>query len=273
MSTEIFRGRVVIITGASSGIGEALAYQLAKEGAVLSLAARSAERLETVADECRRLGAKAASVPTDVSNEDQCKALVDSTLTTFGHIDVLVNNAGFGVRAPLADLPSLALFVEVLNTNFMGSVHCTYYALPHLKQTGGRVVSVVGLVAKVPLPYYSSYTASKCAMAGFFDVVRMELEDSGVSVTTVYPDFVATGFAANERDANGICRGQDAARIYNEKTMTAQKCAQVIVEAAAARRREVTLSRRGRLVPWIKLLAPKLVEERARRAVPTLPQA
>ena len=273
MGAEGFRDHAVIITGASSGIGEALAYHLAKAGAFLALAARSAERLETVAAECRRLGAKAVSVPTDVSDEDQCKALVASTLTTFGRIDALVNNAGFGVRAPLADLPSLALFVEVLNTNFMGSVYCTYYALPHLKQTKGRIVAVSGLIAKVPLPYLSSYTASKFAMAGFFDVVRMELEDSGISVTTVYPDFVATRFAANVRDAGGRPRGQDAARIYSEKTMTAQKCARLIVEAAAARRREITLSTRGRLVPWIKLLAPGVVDKIAKKMVPNPPSA
>jgi short-subunit dehydrogenase len=272
MGTEGFRDQVVIITGASSGIGEALAYHLAQEGAFLALAARSAERLETVAAECRRLGAKVASVPTDVSDEGQCKALVASTLTTYGRIDALVNNAGFGVGARLANLPSLALFVEVLNTNFLGSVYCTYYALPHLKQTRGRIVAVSSLAAKVPLPYYSSYTASKYAVAGFFDVIRMELEDSGVSVTTIYPDFVATRFAANVRDAGGRPRGQDA-RSYSKKTMTAEKCARLIVEAAAARRREVTLSTRGRLVPWIKLLAPGVVDKIAKKIVLNPPSA
>ena len=272
MGAEGFRDHAVIITGASSGIGEALAYHLAKAGAFLALAARSAERLETVAAECRRLGAKAVSVPTDVSDEGQCKALISSTLTTFGRIDALINNAGFGVRAPLADLPSLALFVDVLNTNFMGSVYCTFHALPHLKQTKGRIVAVIGLVAKVPLPYLSSYTASKYAMAGFFDVIRMELEDSGVSVTTVYPDFVATRFAANVRDADGRHLGQDA-RSYSKKTMTSQECARLIVKAAAARRREVTLSIRGRLVPWIKLLAPGFVDKIAKKMVPKPPSA
>ncbi|MGB7629466.1 MAG: SDR family oxidoreductase [Candidatus Deferrimicrobium sp.] len=270
MGTEGFRDQVVIITGASSGIGEALAYHLAQAGAFLALAARNAERLETVAAECRRLGAKAASVPTDVSDEGQCKALVASALTTYGRIDALVNNAGFGVGARFANLPSLALFVDVLNTNFLGSVYCTYYALPHLKQTGGRIVAVSSLAAKVPLPYYSSYTASKYAMAGFFDVIRMELEDSGVSVTTVYPDFVATRFAANVRDAGGRPRGQDA-RSYSRKTMTAQECARLIVEAAAVRRREVTLSTRGRFVPWIKLLAPGVVDKIAKKVVRKLP--
>jgi len=125
----------------------------------------------------------------------------------------------------------------------------------------------------VPLPYLSSYTASKYAMAGFFDVVRMELEDSGISVTTVYPDFVATRFAANVRDAGGRPRGQDAARIYSEKTMTAQKCARLIVEAAAARRRDVTLSARGILAPWIKLLAPGVVDKIAKKVVRKSPSA
>jgi short-subunit dehydrogenase len=272
MGRANFKDQVVVVTGASSGIGEALAYHLARAGASLALAARSADRLETVAAECRRLGAKAASVPTDVSDERQCKALVASTLSAYGRIDALVNNAGFGVRASLADFPSLALFVEVLNTNFLGSVYCTYHALPHLKQTRGRIVAVASLVAKVPLPHFSSYTASKCAMAGFFDVVRMELAGSGVSVTTVYPDFVATRFAANARDAGGRPRGDDATkRYYSDKTMTAQECARLIVKAAEARRREVTLSARGRLVPWIKLIAPRVVDKIAEKAVTTPP--
>jgi short-subunit dehydrogenase len=244
-----------------------LTYHLAQAGAFLALAARSAERLETVAAECRRLGGKAASIPTDVSDESQCKALVSSTLTTYGRIDALINNAGFGVKALLADLPSLTQFRDVLSTNFLGTVYCTYYALPHLKQTRGRIVAVIGLVARVPLPYFSSYTASKYAMTGFFDVVRMELEDSGVSVTTVYPDFVATDFVANVRDAGGRRQGQDAARRHSEKIMTAQECARLIVEAAANRRREVTLSTRGRLVPWIKLLAPGVIDTLAKKAV------
>jgi len=272
MGTEGFKDRVVIITGASSGIGEALACHLAQAGAFLALAARSVERLETVAAECRRIGAKAVSVPADVSDEDQCKALIATALTTYGRIDALVNNAGFGVGARFGSLPSLALFVDVLNTNFMGSVYCTYYALPHLIQTKGRIVAVSSLAAKVPLPNYSGYTASKHAMAGFFDVIRMELEDSGVSVTTIYPDFVVTRFAANVRDAGGRPRGQDA-RSYSRKTMTAQECARLIAEAAAARRREVTLSTRGRLVPWIKLLAPGVVDKIAKKMVPNPPSA
>ncbi len=268
MGTEGFRDQVVIITGASSGIGEALACHLAREGAFLALAARSAERLETVAAECRRLGAKAVSVPMDVSDEGQCKALVASALTTYGRIDALVNNAGFAVGARFANLPSLALFVEVLNTNFLGSVYCTYYALPHLTQARGRIVAVSSVAAKVPFPYYSSYIASKYAMAGFFDAIRMELEDSGVSVTTIYPDFVTTRFSANVRDGGGRPRGQDARR-YGKGTMTAQECARRIVEAAAARRSEVTLSTRGRLVPWIRLLAPGVVDKIARKVVLT----
>jgi len=264
MGTEGFRDKVVIITGASSGIGEALAYQLAQEGALLALAARSAERLETVAAECRRLGTKAVSVPTDVSDEAQCKALVASAVSTYGRIDALVNNAGFGVGARLANLPSLALFVDVLNTNFMGSVYCTYYALPHLKQTRGRIVAVNSIAAKVPFPYYSSYTASKYAMEGFFDAIRMELADSGISVTAIHPDFVATRFSENVRDAVGRRRGRDAGT-HGKNIMTAEECARRIVEAAAARRREVTLSTRGRLAPWIRMLAPGVFDKITRR--------
>jgi short-subunit dehydrogenase len=266
MGREGFGDKVVIITGASSGIGEALAYQLARAGALLALAARSAERLETVADECRRLGAKAVSIPMDVGDEGQCKALVAATVAAYGRIDALVNNAGFGVGARFASLSSLALFVEVLNTNFLGSVYCTYYALPHLKESRGRIVAVSSVAAKVPLPYFSSYTASKYAMNGFFDSIRMELADSGVSVTTICPDFVATRFSENVRNADGRPRGLDA-KGYSGKTMTARECARRIVEAAAARRREVTLSFRGKLAPWIMLLAPGVFDKVAMKVV------
>jgi short-subunit dehydrogenase len=212
------------------------------------------------------MGAKAVSIPMDVGDEGQCKALVASTLAAYGRIDVLVNNAGFGVGARFANLSSLALFVEVMNTNFLGSVYCTCYALPHLQRSRGRIVAVSSIAAKIPLPFFSSYTASKYAMNGFFDAIRMELADSGVSVTTICPDFVATRFSENVRNADGRRRGLGA-KGYSGKTMTARECARRIVEAAAARRREVTLSFRGRLAPWIMLLAPGVFDKVAMKVV------
>ena len=130
MKPDAFRGQVVIVTGASAGIGKALALQLARQGAKVAIAARRTERLEEVATTCRALGAEVLVVPTDVSNEAQCKALAEKTVAAFGRLDMLINNAGLAVLSLFADYPDLHLFRYTMDVNFYGAVYCTYYALP-----------------------------------------------------------------------------------------------------------------------------------------------
>lgn len=268
MPDTTFKGQVVIITGASSGIGAALACLLADQGACLALAARSAEKLDAVARECERRGGKAIAAITDVSGEAQCKRLIEHTVQQYDRIDMLVNNAGFSVAAPFGDLPDLAAFKEVIDTNFMGSVYCTYYALPYLKKSRGRIVAISSLAGKTPLPFNTAYTASKHAMAGFYDSLRVELADSRVTVTVVYPDFVVTGFVANTRTADGRHWGDRLAkRFYTDKMMTADTCARLILKAAARRRRELTTSTRGKLAGWIKAISPRLLDRIARESI------
>ncbi|UCH36617.1 MAG: SDR family oxidoreductase [Armatimonadota bacterium] len=266
MAETPFNDEVCVITGASSGIGEELAYQLADQGARLSLAARSADKLNAVAAECARRGGKAIAVPTDVADEAQCRHLIEQTVEAHGRIDMLVNNAGFSVRAPFETLPDLRGFEDVMAVNFMGSVYCTYHALPHLKASGGRIVAVSSLAGRVPIPLNTAYGASKYAMTGFFETLRVELADDGVTVTIVYPDFVVSGFIAHTRRASGELMGEEAARkFYTDRMMSAQQCATIMLKAAAARRREVTTSLRGRLVGWMKLLAPGRLDRITRR--------
>jgi short-subunit dehydrogenase len=256
-----FKDHVVVITGASSGIGEALAYQLADQGARLALAARRIDKLNAVAAACERRGGKALVVPTDVSDEGECKQLIKRTVGACNRIDMLVNNAGFTVRAALGELSDLTPFKQVMDVNLMGSVYCTYYALPFLKETRGRIVGVSSLGGKIPLPLHAAYAASKRAMAGFFDTLRVELADAGVSVTMVYPDVVVTEFAANIRTANGRRAGKEAARAYyTDKMMTADTCARIILRAAARRKRQVITSTRGKLVDWLMTIAPGMVD-------------
>jgi short-subunit dehydrogenase len=265
MSQATFKDRAVIITGASSGIGEQLAYQLADQGACLSLAARSVDRLNVVAAECERRGGRAIAVPTDVAQEAQCRRLVERTIEAFRRVDVLINNAGFSVRAAFEALPDLRGFEEVMAVNFMGAVYCTYHALPHLRESCGRIVAVSSLAGRVALPLNTAYGASKQALAGFFDTLRVELMGSGVSVTMVYPDFVVSGFVAHTRRASGELMGEEAARkFYTDKMMTADACARIILRAAAARKREATTSGRGKLAGWLKLIAPGLLDRMVR---------
>ncbi|MGB7537424.1 MAG: SDR family oxidoreductase [Anaerolineales bacterium] len=259
MATETFQGKSAIITGASSGIGRALALQLAREGASVALAARNADRLQVLAAECRALGGKAEAIPTDVAEEAQCKALVARAGEAFGRIDMLVNNAGMSVVGKLDELPDLRLFHYVMDVNFFGALSCCYYALPHLQAAQGRIVNVSSLGGLLTIPYNTSYCASKFALQGFSDSLRMELKPRGVSVTVISPYWVVTEFHEHYLDKDGKPKGPSGRAVYTGKMMTAEKCARIILEAARRRKREVLMGpgRLGMLLRWI---APSVVD-------------
>lgn len=256
-----FREKAVIITGASSGIGRALALRLADEGAWLALAARDAARLESVARECRQRGSKALAIPTDVVDESQCRELIQHTREVYGRVDMLVNNAGIDVVSTLEDLPDLRLFKQVIDVNFHGTVHCTYHSLPSLKETRGRIVNISSLGGMLSIPYNTSYVASKFALMGFSDSLRMEVAHAGVSVTVICPSLVVTEFHERYLDKNGQPQGPSGRAIYTRHTMTADRCAQIVLRAARRRKRQVVMQP-GPLALWLKLIAPGLVDRR-----------
>ncbi|UCD97826.1 MAG: SDR family oxidoreductase [Chloroflexota bacterium] len=259
MKADAFRDQVAIVTGASSGIGRALAIQLAGQGAKVVLAARRAGLLEQVAVACRQAGGEALAIPTDVADKDQCRALVEKTVAVFHRLDLLVNNAGLAVIARLEDYSDLSLFQHTMDVNFFGAVYCTYYALPHLVRSHGRIVAVSSLGGKAPFPYNSPYIASKFAMHGFFDSLRIELQRHGVSVTIICPYWVVTGFHEAQMDKDGVPRGARGRAIYSKNMMTSERCAQIILQAAYQRQREVMMGP-GRMIAWLKLLAPGLLD-------------
>ena len=259
MRTDAFRGQVAIVTGASAGIGKALALQLARQGARVSIAARRAERLEQVAADGRALGAEVLVVPTDVADEAQCQALVEKTVTAFSRLDMLINNAGTGAEGLLEELPDLTLFKRVMDVNFYGTVYCTYYAVKHLKQTQGRIVNISSLSGRTPLPSHASYIASKHAVQGFSDSLRMELAKAGVSVTVICPYYVATGLLQRMAEKSKP-RGPAGRGIDPDKVMTADHCAQIVLKSAARRKREVLMGPSW-LIVWLRLIAPGLSDK------------
>ncbi|MCX5873084.1 MAG: SDR family oxidoreductase [Deltaproteobacteria bacterium] len=265
MTKSSFRDKVIMITGASSGIGQELAYQLAAQGAWLSLAARNAERLETVRQECLVRGGKAIAIPTDVSEQSQCAGLIQQTVENYRRIDVLVNNAGITMWANFEELSDLGILEQIMRTNYFGSVYCTYYALPYLKKTRGQIVGISSLTGKAGVPTRSGYAASKHAMAGFFDSLRIEIAPYGVSVTMIYPDFVATEVRARAFGADGHLLGQSP--VQEKKVMPVERCAQLILKGMAQRRRELVMSLRGQVGQWVKLIAPGLVDRIALKAI------
>ena len=232
---------------------------LAAQGAKGAIAARRAERLELIAEECHQRGGEALIVPTDVSDEAQCKALVEKTVAAFGKLDMLINNAGLAVVALFREYPDLHLFRHVMAVNFYGAVHCTYYALPYLMQTKGRIVTVSSLGGKGGLPYNTSYTASKYALHGFYDSLRMEMYPHGVSISVICPYWVITEFHEAYLDKNGVPRGKQGRALYTKNMMNAERCAEIILKAAYSRKRELLMGPGG-LLAWFKLIAPGFLD-------------
>ena len=192
-----------------------------------------------------------------------CQVLVERTISEYGRIDALINNAGIGMQARFEDLPDVSLLKTVMGVNFWGSVYCTYCALPHLKATKGRIVVVISGGGKVPTPGACGYGASKHALAGFFNTLRIELEGSGVSVTAVYPEWVSTGISSRALKADGTPAGKIAS--MEKGAMKPEVCARMILKAAANREREV-MSALVRLGQIMAPVMPRTVDRVAARA-------
>jgi NAD(P)-dependent dehydrogenase (short-subunit alcohol dehydrogenase family) len=266
MTHPPFYQNVTILTGASRGIGRALALQLAEQGAWLALAARDLEQLEQTAQACRERGGKALAIQTDVAEREQCQALVRRSVAEYGRLDTLVNNAGVTQWAYFDQVQDLAPFERVMQVNYFGSLYCTEAALPHLKQTRGRIVVTCSLAGKAGVPTRSGYAASKHAVAGFFNSLRIELASSGVSVTIVYPDFVASDTRVQAFGADGQPLGKSP--VQESKVMTAETCARLMLQAAARRQRE-QMQGRGRFLQYLLPFAPGLIDRMALRAIQT----
>jgi len=261
------KDNVVAITGASKGIGAELARQLAAKGAKLVLAARNEKELEAVAAECRKAGASVVTVKADVAVERDCQAIVAGAVLAFGRLDTLVNNAGVSMWARFEDIDDVSILERIMQVNYMGAVYCTRHALPHLRAVRGRIVGIASLAGRTGVPTRSGYAASKHAMTGFFDSLRIELADAGVTVTMIYPGFVSTGIRENATGPDG--KAIMVSPVKEGEVMGVEECARRIVKAIEKREREVVMTARGKIGLWLKLLAPSLVDRLARRAIET----
>jgi len=265
MTTPYFHDKVIVITGASRGIGRGLALRLAGQGASLALAARDVMRLEAVRTECEQRGGQAIAVPTDVAEPAQCQELMRQTVERFGQIDILVNNAGITMWAYFDKVSDLSIFEKIMRVNYLGSLYCTYFALPYLKQSRGQIVAISSMTGKAGVPTRSGYAASKHAMVGFFDSLRIELVPAGVDLTIIYPDFVATETRQRAFGGDGKALGNSPVR--EGEVMTVDECVDQMLPAIQKRKRELIMTLRGKLGQWIKLIAPELVDNIARNAI------
>jgi short-subunit dehydrogenase len=260
-----FAGRSIIISGASEGIGRALARALAPQRPRLALAARNHARLVSVADECRALGAEVRVKVTDVTDPDACRALIDDTVAAFGAIDVLVLNAGGTMWSRFDRVEDPTIFERLMRLNYLGSVHPTLHALPHLKASRGRIVAVSSLAGLIGVPERTAYAASKHAVTGFFDSLRIELADTGVTVTLVHPDFVVSEIHRRALGPDGRPLGENP--MSGSRIMSAERCAELMVRAIERRDRALITSARGRLGSWLRLVAPQVIDRMAANAI------
>ena len=262
--------KIIVITGASDGIGAEMARQLAnRHGAqvTLVLAARDQARLTQIASQCAALGAQTLVVPTDVSVEPACRALIATTVATFGRIDALINNAGVSAQALFEEVKAddLSWYEQLMRVNLWGSVWCTHAALPHLKQSRGSIVAVSSLAGLFGVPGRTAYSATKFAMTGFFEALRAELKTAGVSVTTAYPGVVSTQIRHHGLNAAGMAAGSSG--LKEDNAMSVEECARLILQGMDARQREVVMTAKGKLGRWLKLFVPARVEAMALAAL------
>jgi len=253
-----FKNKVVIVTGASSGIGKACAEEFAKRGANVVLAARQFVTLcEITADLEKRFGNKALAVQADVSKEEECELLVRQTVATFGKIDVLVNNAGLSMRALFNDV-DLSVLKHLMDVNFWGTVYCTKYALSEILKTKGSIIGVSSIAGYRGLPGRTGYSASKFAMNGFMESLRTELLKTGVHVMVACPGFTASNVRVAALSSDGQAHGETS--MEEAKMVTAEAVAAIIVDGIATRKRTLVMTAQGKLTVWMNKLLPALAD-------------
>jgi len=252
------KDKVAIITGASSGIGKALAISMAGEGAKLVLGARSKAKLDELVTDITYRGHEAIAVQTDVSIENDCKSLILSAVEKYGKVDILVNNAGISMRALFNDT-DVDVIRKLMDINFFGMVYCTKYALPYLLKTGGSVVGVSSIAGYKGLPGRTGYSSSKFAMHGFLESLRIENLKSGLHVLIACPGFTASNIRNTALNEKGEQQGESPRD--EGKMMTAEEVAAHIIKAIEKRKDRIVLTSQGKTTVRLNKLLPKFMDK------------
>ncbi len=254
---KTLRDKVVVITGASSGIGEAMAKEYAAQGAKVVLGARSFEKLQSLADDIRSKGGRAACCGMDVTKPAECKALIDTAVREFGGIDVLICNAGISMRAIFDDV-ELDVLHKLMDVNFWGTVYCCKYALPYLQASKGSVVGISSVAGLHGLPGRTGYSASKYAMTGFLETLRIENLRKGLHVMVACPGFTASNVRFSALTADGSQQGETPRD--EAKMMTAGEVARIVAKGILKRKRLCLMESEGRATHFVKKFAPAFLD-------------
>lgn len=250
----------MVITGASSGIGEALANEIASRGANLVLGARQFVTLCEIAQKLeKKYGIKAVAVQCNVSREEDCKLLINQAVRTFKGIDVLINNAGVSMRALFKDL-DLVVLKNLMDVNFWGTVYCTKYAMEEILKSKGSIVGVSSIAGFKGLPGRTGYSASKFAMNGFLDSLRVENLKTGVHVMTACPGFTASNIRSTALSNDGTAHGETS--MEEEKMMKPEEVANIIANGIEKRERILVMTNQGKLTVLLNKLIPSWLDKK-----------
>lgn len=252
-----FKDKVVIVTGATSGIGLACARAFAAEGSKVVLAARSEDKLKQILNDFSCNGKDCIGVKTDVTSQTDCENLINKTIIKFGRIDILVNNAGISMRALFEDV-EMDVLRKVMDVNFWGTVYCTKYALPYILQTKGSIVGISSIAGFHGLPGRTAYSASKFAMQGFLESVRIENLKKGIQVLILSAGFTSSNIRFNALDAHGNPQGETP--MPEEKLMPPERVAKNVLRSIRKRKRNRIMTTEGQLMVFFQRIIPRLVD-------------
>ncbi len=248
----MFDNKAFLITGASSGLGQALAIKLANKNAKMALMARRLAGLEETASHCTP---RPLLISGDITSESDCRTAIDHTIEQFGRLDYLVLNAGISMWSHFEELSDLSAIHQLMQTNYIGAVNCAYYALPHLKKTNGMIVVISSIQGKIGVPYHTGYAASKHALEGFFNSLRIELNKT-VDILIASPGWIQ----GTELKQHALGR-QQRNHTPAKHAIPLETCCDEIISAMIQRKRECVIPKKYRWVPWLKWLAPALLDD------------
>ena len=255
-----FTNKVVAITGGTDGIGKALVNEFMQAGAKVATCGRNQDKLYSL--QVQNSGKSLHTVVADVSNEQDCKRFIESTINTFGGIDILINNAGISMRALVKDT-DLATLKKVMDINFWGTVYCTKFALNEIIKAEGTIVGISSIAGYRGLPGRSGYSASKHAVNGWLEALRTELLETGVNVMWVCPGFTTSNIRNMALNEEALPQGESP--MDEDKMMSAEECAEHIVKAIEKRKRTLVLTFTGKQTVFINKLFPKWADKLVRK--------
>lgn len=251
------KDKVVIITGGSSGIGRALAFEFGRKGSKILITGRNEEELSITAQALQKDNISVHAVRADVTLPDDNKRMAEEALRVFGRIDILINNAGISMRAVFEDVDP-AVIRKVMDINFYGVVYATKYCLPEIIKNRGSIIGISSIAGFRGLPARTGYSASKFALNGFLEALRTELLNTGVHVLTACPGFTASNIRKRSLTQDGSSQGESPRQ--EEKMMSAEECAVHIYRATVKRRRTLVLTLQGKLVVFLNKWLPSFTD-------------